>query len=71
MSDKLPRSFYKRDDVSSIKKLANYLMNGFNTTVDIKQKDKMIGSKEVYTCPYCLRETETSASSSLASPGVA
>ena len=55
----IKKEYYNRDDVKSLRNLANFLKNEFNTSVDTKQVDKMIGSKEVYNCPYCLRETET------------
>jgi len=54
----IKKDYYKQEDVSTLKRLANFLNNDFDTSVDKKQVDKMIGNKQVYTCPYCLRETE-------------
>ena len=52
----IKKDYYHQEDVSTLKKLASFIKNEFDPSLDIKQVDKMIGSKEVYTCPYCLRE---------------
>jgi uncharacterized protein YbjQ (UPF0145 family) len=55
----ITKDYYKKEDTSSLKRLATFLNSDFDPSVDTKQVDKMIGNKEVYTCPYCLRETKT------------
>jgi len=55
---KISKYFYKKKDISALKKIGNFLRDSFDKSVDTKQVRKMIGSKEVFTCPKCLDNVE-------------
>lgn len=55
----IKKDYYNKEDASTLGELATFLKNDIDTSLDTKQIDKMIGNKEVYNCPYCLRKTET------------
>jgi len=54
----IKKDYYSKEDASTLKKLATFLENDFDSSVDTKQVEKMFGSKDCYICPYCLKEIE-------------
>lgn len=54
----ITKDFYEKDEIAKLNSLGDFLATDFDTSVQTKKVDKMIGSKEVYVCPYCLRETK-------------
>lgn len=52
------KDIYKSGEAGKLKDLGNYILSDFSTQIEKKTIDKMIGTKEVYICPYCLKETK-------------
>lgn len=53
----IKKNSYRREEIEKLEKLGNFLHSDFDTSVESREVSKMIGSKNVYTCPYCLRDT--------------
>lgn len=52
----LKKNSYRREEIEKFEELGNFLLSDFDTSVESREVSKLIGSKNVYTCPYCLRD---------------
>lgn len=58
----IEKNLYEKEDANQHQELAHFISNDFDSTIPTEIVTKMINKKEVYICPNCLKQTDTSRS---------
>ena len=53
----IKKDYYEKEDVSPLRNMGEFISSIFKKEVETKDVNKMMGTKKVFTCPYCLKDT--------------